>query len=233
VLAVPVEGQATGAAESQTNVGTTADADATSAQAGTDGFVESGFLTLDYALLARVKPGSARRIYVNSNAPLSNYDKIYLDRLTIWRDDDIVEDVENSDFQKVVDDLYAVTSRELGTVFTLVDEIGPDVGRLRIALVAIDDADDRLDVYVSQGAPLHADSSEPLPAGLRIFGRDAWLEGEMLDGATNEPIFAVADRLADVIPHSTPIETWRDLHAAFDEWAVQAAGRLTQLKKQR
>jgi len=193
-------------------------------------FVESGFLTADYSRLAPVAPGSVRRAYENPKTKFSSYDNVFIDRITIWRDVDQTEPVDSADFQKVVDAIHAVATREIGKSFKLVDKPGPGVGRLRIALVAIDNPDDRLDVYVSQGDALLAESDEALAPGLRQFGRGAWLEAELLDGVTKEPIFAVVDRAANVIPHAKPIETWRELQAAFDAWAKQAARRLTELK---
>lgn len=196
-------------------------------------FVESGFLTADYSQLAAVEPGSDRRVYENLSIAFSTYDKIFIDRITIWRDLDQTEPVESDDFQKVVDALYAVATREIGKSFELASEPGSGVGRLRIALVAIDQPEDQLDVYVSRGNALLAESDEPLPPGLRRFGRGAWLEAELLDSVTKEPIFAVVDRAANVIPHAKPIETWRELQAAFDAWAKRAAGRLTALHEKR
>jgi hypothetical protein len=193
-------------------------------------FVESGFLTADYARLVPVAPGAARRTYENPDAPFSKYPKIFVDRITIWRDVDQTEPVESDDFQKVVDDLYAVLTRELGHTFALVDERGPGVARMRIALVAIDHPDDQLDVYVTKGTPTEAAVDEALPPGLREFGRQAWLEAEMLDASTDEVVFAVVDRAADVMPRPKPIGTWRDLHDAFVAWAKQAAKRLADLK---
>lgn len=196
-------------------------------------FVESGFLTADYSQLASVEPGSDRRVYENPGVAFSTYDKIFVDRITIWRDLDQTEPVESDDFQRVVDALHAVATREIGKAFELTSEPGPGVGRLRIALVAIDQPEDQLDVYVSQGNALLADSDEPLPPGLRQFGRGAWLEAELLDSVSKEPIFAVVDRAANVIPHAKPIETWRELQTAFDAWAKRAAGRLTALHETR
>jgi len=196
-------------------------------------FVESGFLTTDYARLAPVAPGSARRTYVNPDKKLSSYGGIFLDRITIWRGESHKELVESADFQKVVDDLYAVTSAELRKTFNLVPKAGPGVGRLRIAMVAIDSPDERLDVYVSEGEPSAAGSDAALPQGVREFGRKAWVEAEMLDGVTKEPIFAVVDRVADVVPHAVPIKTWQDLHEALDAWAKQGVGRIAALEKQK
>ena len=140
-------------------------------------------------------------------------------------DAELSEPVESEDFQKVVDDLYAVLTRELGRRFTLVGGPGPGVARMRIALVAIDHPDDRLDVYVTEGAPTEAGSDEPLPPGLREFGRSAWLEAEMLDSTTNEVVFAVvassrelarrAARLAKIeVEAQTPIVSVDDALAA-------------------
>jgi hypothetical protein len=201
-------------------------------EAALEAFVESGFLTTDYSRLAPVAPGSVRRAYVNEDQPFSNYDKIFVDRITIWRDDDHEQEVGSADFQKLVDDLYAELTRELRKTFELVGELGPGVARMRVALVAIDDPDDRLDVYVSRGEPSPMDSSDPLPPGLRQFGRQAWMEAELLDGVSDRPLFAVVDRAADVIPHAKPIETWRNLHEAFEAWVAQAARRLAELKRE-
>jgi hypothetical protein len=208
--------------------GATAPAESTAAP-----FVESGFLTADYSRLTPVAPGSLRRAYENPNISFAKYDKLFIDRITIWRDLDQTEPVESADFQKVVDAIQAVATREIGKVFKLVDKPGPGVARLRIALVAIDDPDDRLDVYVSQGDSLLAESDDALPSGLRQFGRAAWVEAELLDGVTKEPIFAVVDRAANVIPNAKPIASWRDLQTAFDAWAKQAAGRLAELRSGR
>lgn len=200
--------------------------------ASTPPFVESGFLTTDYSLLTPVKPSGARRTYANPEHPFSQYPRLFVDRITIWRNAEQTEPVESSDFQRVVDDLYAVVTRRFARTFTLVDAPGPAVARLRIALVALDAPDDKLDVYVSAGSPAVLDTDVPLPAGLRDFGREAWMEAEMLDGATHDVIFAVVDRVPDVLPRPRPIKTWHDLHECFVAWAEQATERLTTLKNQ-
>jgi hypothetical protein len=193
--------------------------------------VESGFLTTNYGLLVPVTAGSARRTYANPKAPLAQYPKLFVDRITIWRGIEQKEPVESADFQRVVDDLYSVTTRAFGQTFELADAPGPSVGRLRIALVAIADPDGPLDVYVSAGSPTVYESDEPLPPGLREFGRAAWVEAEMVDTTTNTTLIAVVDRVADVMPRPRPIENWSELHAAFAAWAEQAAQRLVDAGK--
>ena len=193
-------------------------------------FVESGFLTADYSRLNPVSSGALRRTYENPDVRLSDYDKLLVDKITVWRDVERAEPVESEDFQKIVDDLYAVFTREASKTFTLVEQPGPGVVRMRIALVAIDDPEDQLDVYVTKGEPTTAESDDPLPPGLREFGQAAWLEAEMLDANTKTVIFAVVDRAADVIPRAHPLESWRDLHEAFVAWAEQASRRLADLK---
>lgn len=197
-----------------------------------DTFVESGFLISDYSRLEPVAPGASRRAYVNPDTKLSMYEKLFLDRVTLWRDDDQQEPVDSIDYQRLVDDLHAVAARELGKTFELVDAPGPGIARLRVALVAIDDPDDRLDVFVSQGKPSAVRSNDALPAGLRLFVGESWVEAEILDAPSDTPLLAVVDRIADVMPHSKPIETWSDLHEAFDAWAVQASKRIAEVANQ-
>lgn len=195
-----------------------------------DRFVASGFLTTDYERFRRPAPDKQRRVYENPEASFADYDRIFVDRITVWRDGSRTEPVENVDFQRIVDDLYTILTAELGKTFTLADEAGPGVARLRVALVAVESDDAQLDVFVAHGEPSSRDAAAPLPAGLGEFGRSAWLEAEILDGVSGEPIFAVVDRAADAIPRSGPVETWGDLHAAFTAWGAQASSRLGELK---
>ena len=123
-----------------------------------------------------------------------------------------------------------IPSERLGKTFALTDEKGPSVLRMRSALVAVQNPDDPVDAYVTQAAAAPMDSEEPLPAGLRTFGRGAWVEAELLDAQTGEVLYSVVDRAADVIPHSEPITTWGDLHRAFVAWSDRIASRLAALK---
>jgi len=200
-------------------------ASATVAASGARPFVESGFLT-DYSGLAPVSPGALRHTYRNPTTKFAGYDRILFDRITIWRDQEDTEPVESDDFQKVADDLYALIGAQVGRTFELADTAGPGVARMRIALVGIDELDDQLDVYITQAAPKATDNAELLPAGLREFGRKAWLEAEMLDSVSGTVLFSVVDRAADVIPHPEPLGTWHDLHVAFEAWAQIVAERL-------
>jgi hypothetical protein len=101
---------------------------------------------------------------------------------------------------------------------------------MRSALVAVKDPEGQLDMYVTKAAPAIADSEDPLPAGLRTFGRNAWVEAELLDASTGEVLYAVVDRAADVIPRPKPIETWGDLHRSFVAWGDHITERMTALR---
>ena len=98
--------------------------------------------------------------------------------------------------------------------------------------MGIDDPNDQLDVYVTVGEPRVTDSDEPLPPGLREFGRKAWIEAELLDAGTGTVLYAVVDRATDVIPHPQPIRTWADLNRAFVAWGNQIADRLSEIRRQ-
>ena len=181
-------------------------------------FVESGFLS-EYSRLQPVKPGALRRTYRNPDLDIAGYHKLLFDRITLWRDTEDTEPVESSDFQSVANDLYATLTKELGRTFELVSEPGPGVARIRIVLQDVDEPDDQLDVYVTNAQPVSLASDKPLPPGLLEFGRNAWVEGEILDSTNDAVIFAVVDLAADVVPHSAPMKTWHDLHAGFVAWA--------------
>jgi hypothetical protein len=183
-------------------------------------------LTADYSRLAPVKPGSADAPTKPEHVVLE-LRQLYINRITVWRDQDQTEPSKRR-LPKVVDALHAVATREIGKSFTLVDKLRPRVGRLRIALVAIDHPDDRLDVYVSRGDALLAESDAPMPTDCAASSAQrGWKP--ILDGATNEPFSRswIAWPTSFRAPNrSRPGSTFQ---LAFDAWA-KPAGRLAELK---
>lgn len=194
-------------------------------------FIESGFLT-DYSGLQPVSAGSLRHVYRKADANFAAYQNLIFKKMTLWRDGDDQAEVANEDFQRIANGLYAVIHKRLSRELAMTDQVGPNTLKLRSALVAIDDVNDQLDVYVTDAESIPADTDEALPPGLREFGRKAWIEAELVDATTGEVLLAVVDRAGNVIPGASEVENWIDLHRAFVAWSELIATRLAELRGQ-
>lgn len=195
-------------------------------------FIESGFLT-EYSVLRPGREGQFALVYVHGGVDFNSYSKILFEPLTIWIDDSRSSEIESEDLQKIANGLYFAVATELRKDWELVTESGEGVMRLRIGLIAIDDADDQLDVYTTVAAHETASSSEPIPDSLRGIGQDVTVEIELFDDRTREILAAAVDRWADTGEDTRPVETWADVHREFAAWGRWFRGRLQAARESR
>ena len=195
-------------------------------------FIESGFLT-EYSVLRPGREGQFALVYVHEGVDFNSYSKILFEPLTIWLDDSQSSEVKSEDLQKVADGLYFAIAPELRKDWELVTESGEGVMRLRIGLIAIDDADDQLDVYTTVAAHATADSPEPIPESLRGIGQHMTVEIELFDDRSREVLAAAVDRWADTGEDRGTVETWADAHREFAAWGSWFRGRLQAARESR
>jgi hypothetical protein len=195
-------------------------------------YVQSGFLT-DYTLL---RPGADDQVllrYRNPNADFSKYDKILFDRVHVWRTQSkSLDDIEESELQRLADDLYTAIRTKLEEEYTLVDVPTDDAMEIHIALTDVDDADVALDVFTTLAisAPGTGDDRR-LTAGTQSFVGSAMIEIEINDTTTQDVLFAGVDR--HVAPEAIPdaLETWSDVDRAFAHWAARIATGLDRARR--
>lgn len=188
-------------------------------------FIESGFLT-EYSVLQPGREDQLALVYIHPGIDFGAYSKILFEPITIWLDDTQSEDIESDDLQRIADGLYFAVATELRKDWELATESGQGVMRLRIGLIAIDDADDQLDVYTTMAAHETAESPERIPDALRGIGEHVTVEIELFDDRTREVLAAAMDRWADTGEHSGPVDTWADVHREFSTWGRWLRGRL-------
>jgi hypothetical protein len=95
----------------------------------------TGFLGNDYSLLTPPAEGSDQQAmlrYVNPSVTWSSYNQIMIAPVTFWAADD--SKVSAADQQALCDYTYNTFVKELGKNFTIVDQPGPGVMKLSIAL---------------------------------------------------------------------------------------------------
>lgn len=190
---------------------------------------EAGFLGNDYALLRPGEEGEALLRYVDPDAPWSSYDKIKLDPVTIWTgEDSAFEDFSKPDRQKLADSFHTVLVEELSQDFEMVDELGPGVLHVQVAITDAQASNATMDT-ISSIVPqaLLLSQAKGLVTGKPGFVGEASAEFRGTDGETGELVGAVVDRrVGGKSITGAPTDSWDDVHQAYRYWAQQFRYRL-------
>ena len=188
----------------------------------------SGFLGSDYALLREGEEGEALQVYRNPNADWAAYDKIKLDPVTIWADQDSAfEDFSAEDQQTLANAFYTAIHQELSQDYEMVDELGPGVLRIQAALTEAGASNPTMDT-ISSIVPqaLILSSATGLVTGKPSFVGEASGEARLTDGTTGELVAAAVDRRVGGKSISGSTDSWNDVNQAFQFWAKQFRYRL-------
>ena len=183
---------------------------------------ESGFLGNDYALLREGKEGEALLVYRNPDAPWSSYDKIKLDPVTIWAGEGSeFEDFSQPDRQTLADTLYATLVEELSQDFQMVDELGPGVLQVQVAITHAQTSNPTMDT-ISTVVPqaLLLSQAKGLVTGKPGFVGEASVEARATDGETGDLVAAGVDRrVGGKSVTGAPTDSWDDVRQAYRYWA--------------
>jgi len=185
----------------------------------------SGFLD-DYSLLREGGPGDIPLVYRNPAAKWTAYDKVIFEPVTLWRSGRrSLDPVPEDDLLRLVSDFEAAVRRRLGEGVRLVDDPGPGVMRIRLAITEARASDPILDVLTGKDdtAARRADDG-PLHPETRRFIEAATIEGEIRDAETSEVLAQGIDRRRR--EGALPIDTWAQVDRALDFWANRACARL-------
>jgi len=184
----------------------------------------SGFLD-DYSILREGAAGEVALVYRNPRADWPSYDKVLLEPVTLWRSGrQSLDAVPEQDLLRLVDGLESAVRRRLGQGFRLVEEPGPGVMRIRLAITEARASDPILDVMRAHGGAATCPTEGPLDPETRRFIEAAHIEGEIRDAQTNQLLAAGVDRRRQV--GALPIDTWAEVTRAMGFWADRVCTRL-------
>ncbi|MBV8773451.1 MAG: DUF3313 domain-containing protein [Deltaproteobacteria bacterium] len=190
----------------------------------------TGFFGADASKLAPGPEGGAALAYVNTNAQWSKYTKIQLTPVEFWAAAD--SKVSTADQQILTTYFYNKLKADLGQSFALVDQPGPDVLTLRVALMDATTAIPGLrsiSVVVPQARIINA--AQSLATGSYAFVGSA--EGEMkaTDSTTGEMLAGAVDQRAGGMGIKGAASfQWGDAENTMDYWAEKITSRLLQLQ---
>jgi len=198
------------------------------------GVEPSGFLG-DYSQLQKGVKNRAVYSYWNPSANWSKYTKVMIEPVQLWKSDDPnspLGKLSPAKQQMLVSGLETALYDRLSKDYTMVNEPGPDVMVVRAAITE-----------ARKSKPVINLVSSVYPAALVLsYGKRAiWgtgtgvgsvtVEGEILDGQTNERLAAAVDRRAGTKAWRSKFNgTFGDVMASFDWWANRMAERLNEEK---
>jgi Protein of unknown function (DUF3313) len=189
----------------------------------------AGFLK-NYSLLKHGNEGQPEWIYKNPQANWSNYTKVMIDPVTFIASSN--SSVSSEDQQKLADYFYNQLKEQIGKQAQIVDQPGPGVLRLQVALTDAESATPGLrsvSVVVPQARVLNMVQS--VGTGSYAFVGSATCEGQVADSVTGELLAEWIDKREGGLALSSALQwKWGDAEHAMDYWAKLLADRYVALK---
>lgn len=192
----------------------------------------SGFLGSDYSLLQAGAAGSGQEAmlaYTNPSVSWSSYNKIIIEPVTYWADND--SKLSSNEQQVLCNYFYNVLVQEFGKNFTIVSDPGPGVAKLTVALTDATSATPVLrtiSVVVPQAHALNL-----IKAGLTgtyAFVGSATGEAKLSDSVSGQLLAAWADqRFGTAAVRNAGVWQWGDADNAIEYWANALDKRLVSL----
>ena len=179
---------------------------------------------------AKLTPGSGEQAglrYVNPDAQWRQYKKIMILPITFWGG--AAPKISAADQQVLANYFYATLVQHLGQKFQIVDQPGPGVMRLQVAITDAETATPVLrtiSMAVPQARALA--TLDRVATGTYSFAGAAQAEAELTDEATGQVLAAAMDRRVGGGSIKTAAQwTLGDAQYAMDHWAEQVTDRLS------
>jgi len=172
------------------------------------------------------KTGQVSLRYLAPNVNWSQYTKVMISPITIWGG--VKNEVGAADAQYLANYLYQAMVKQVGAKFQLVDEPGPDVMKLQIAITNAETAVPVLrtiSMLIPQARALA--TLKYVATGSYPFVGSAQGEAEVTDSVTGQVLVAGVDRRIGGGSLQTAAQ-WQlgDAQNVMDSWAALTATRL-------
>src|SRR6204780_1812205 len=190
----------------------------------------TGFLGADASRLAAGPEGGAALAWINPNAQWSSYTKIQLMPVEFWAAAD--SKVSAADQATLTEYFYNQLQTNLSKSFTLVDQPGPGVMTLRVALMDATTAVPGLrpiSVIVPQARVLNL--AQSMATDSYAFVGSAEAEMKLTDSVTGQLLAEAVDQRAGGMGlKSAASFQWGDAQNAMAYWAQKIPARIPQLQ---
>jgi hypothetical protein len=212
----------------------------------------SGFLS-DYSKLQADPDGSGAERYRNPAVDMKKYNKVLLERIMVsLKSDAEYKAIDPDEMKALTDYLREAIARELGTDYPLVNEPGPGVLRVRLAITDLVPTQAAMSVVMvaipfATIPDLASGAATKGGVGSAPYLGHTAIEGEGLDSVTLEPVFSYVEQR---FPKKYDVDTsegagkaiekgygqyfksykaWAYTKDAFDYWAKKFRQRLDEV----
>ncbi len=186
----------------------------------------SGFLE-DYSILQPGKEGEALLIYKNSQADFSQYQAVFVAPTIVLISKHST--VPQEKLHRLANDLRSKVIWKLKEDFLVVPKLVPGALQIELALTEAEPSDVGMDIMSTIIPPAAmASGAKELATGTQAFVGRASIEAKLTDGNTGTLLMAAADRRVGGRSLDGSMDSWDDVHQAFEYWADQLAKRLRQ-----
>ena len=188
----------------------------------------SGFLG-DYSILQKGEKDQALLVYKNPTASWSSYTKVYLDPVTVWKDEQ-TKDVSAEDLQTLADYLEVQVNDALKQDYEMVQAPGPGVMRVSVAITEADASSPTMNAISSVVPQLR---TLTVLKGFAAGGKPGFVgsasaEVKITDAQTGTLLAAAVDRRAGTKGLTGVTNKWNDIEQAYKYWANKLRWRLCQ-----
>jgi Protein of unknown function (DUF3313) len=190
----------------------------------------TGFLGNDYSLLKPGNEGQAALVYIDPNVQWSQYDKVMLEPVEFWDGEN--SSISPADQHMLTSYFYNQLKTDLQKNFTLVDQGGPGVMVLQVALINAKAATPvmrSVSLVVPQIRLVNALQS--MATGSYAFVGSAEAAGKVTDSQSGQLLAAAIDqREGGTSLKSAAQWQWGDAESAMNLWAEKTSERLESFK---
>src|SRR5260370_27003158 len=187
------------------------------------------FLGSEASLLQPGAEGQAAYVYINPNVQWSNYKKVQLKPVEFWDTPDT--SVSPDDQKMLTSYFYNSLQKSLQQNFTIVDQPGPGVMIIAIALINAEGATPGLrsvSLVIPQARILHY--AQSLATGHAAFAGSAEAAFKATDSSTGQLLGESVDkRIGGMAVANAAQIQWGDAEAAMDYWALHITQRAVAL----
>jgi hypothetical protein len=185
----------------------------------------SGFLGDSAALLKKGGKNDVLLVYRKKGANWKAYDKVLVDPITIWGiESSTLPPDQLADFQKLVDDFYAMLKDKLSKDYTITD--GPSAGAMRIQVAIVDGERANTPLKIARTVAPYAGYANLLwtfATGKPAFSGEVSIEYMVRDSESQELLAAGADRrVGGNQLGKTTLSSWGDVQNSLIYWSDEA-----------
>jgi hypothetical protein len=182
----------------------------------------SGFLG-DYSEFQPDRQGSEALIYVKPDADLGRYHQMIIEPVHVALSKEAEGRAVNpAELVALSDYLHDALEIAIRGAYSVAEEPGPDVLRLRVAITDVIPTKPVLNTVGTLLVPARlASAAKRAITGTDLFVGEVAIEAELVDSQTSERLMALVDRKAgNKFRLKEGTTTWGHVKKAFREWAV-------------